>query len=112
EQRVRPRRSATLFIGAVRGGGKVAAVDGGAAGGVRDEHAVAEELRHEFDVRRFAAAGTSAGEFKQRLQKLNVFHLAEAECAALRFGNLQEEVPIRSFGLAERRLSHHVDGAV
>ncbi len=73
-----PRPS--LFT-AVGRGGQVAAVDRGAAGGVGDQHAVAEQLRHQLDVRRFAAAGAGAGELEQRLQQLHVLHLAQREQA-------------------------------
>jgi hypothetical protein len=51
------------------GGGQVAAVDGGAAGGVGDHGAVAEQLAEQLDVGRFAAAGAGAGELKQRLEQ-------------------------------------------
>ena len=78
EQRVGPGRSAALVVGAVGRGRQVAAVDRGAAGGVGDQHAVAEELGHQLDVRRFAAAGAGAGELEERLEQLDVLHLAEA----------------------------------
>ena len=68
----RPRPSCVAAVGS---GGQVAAVDGGAAGGVGDERAVAEQLRHQLDVRGFAAAGAGAGELEQRLQQLDVLHL-------------------------------------
>ena len=60
---VGPRPSA--FVGVGRGR-QVAAVNRGAAGGVGDHHAVAEQLREHLDVRRFAAAGARAGELEQR----------------------------------------------
>ena len=50
-------------------GRQVAAVDRRAAGGVGDQHAVAEELRGEADVRGLAAADAGAGELEQRLQQ-------------------------------------------
>ncbi len=58
-----PRPSARL---AVRGGGQVAAVDGGTAGGVGDQHPVAEHLGGQLDVGGLAAAGAGAGELEQR----------------------------------------------
>ena len=70
EQRVRPCRAAAFGVLAVRSGRQVAAVDRRAAGGIGDQHAVAEELGHQLDVGSFAAAGAGAGEFEERLQEL------------------------------------------
>ncbi len=112
EQRVGPGRAAAVLVGAVGRGGQVAAVDGGAAGGVGDHHAVAEQLGQQLDVGRFAAAGAGAGELEQGLEQLHVLHLVEREHGALGLGNLQEEVPVGGFAFAQRRLGHHVDGAV
>ena len=70
EQRVGPGRAAAVVVDRVGRGGQVAAVNRGAAGGVGDEGAVAEELRQQLDVRRFAAARAGARELEQRLQQL------------------------------------------
>ena len=68
EQRVRPGRAAALVVDRVGRAGQVAAVDRRAARGVADQHPVAEELRDELDVGRFAAAGAGPGELEQRQQ--------------------------------------------
>ena len=47
KERVGPDGAAAIGVLGPGRGGEVAAVDGGAAGGVGDEGAVAEELRHE-----------------------------------------------------------------
>ncbi len=112
EQRVRPGRTASFGIHAVRRGRQVAAVDGRAAGRVGDQRAVAEQPGHQRDVRSFAATGAGAGELEQRLQQLLVLHLAVRELLARELGNLQEVVPVLVVLLAQRRLRLHVDGAV
>ena len=65
---------APLGVGRPRRGRQVRAVDRRATGGVGDDHAVAEELAHELDVRRLAAAGARAGELEQRLEHLRALH--------------------------------------
>ena len=67
EERVGPGRAAPFAVDGPGGGGQVAAVDGGAAGGIGDQHAVAEELGEQLDVGCLAAAGAGAGELEQRL---------------------------------------------
>ena len=64
-----PGRGPCLFS-RIRHRGRGAAVDRGAAGGVGDLHAVAEELGDQLDIRCFAAAGASAGELEERLFEL------------------------------------------
>ena len=59
---------------------------------------------HSRDVRSFAATGAGAGELKQRLQQLRVFHLAVRELLARQLGNRQEVVPVLVVLLAQRRL--------
>ena len=70
EERVRPRGAAAVGVRRPRRRRQVAAVDRRAAGRVRDEQPVAEELGQELQVRRLAAAGAGAGELEQRLQHL------------------------------------------
>ena len=70
KQRVRPGRSAAFGILGPGRGRQIAAVDRRAAGGVGDHRAVAEELRNQLQIRRFAASRAGAGEFKQRLLHL------------------------------------------
>ena len=72
EERVRPGRAAALAVRRPGRGRQVAAVDRGAAGGVGDEHPVAEELGDQLDVGRLAAAGAGAGELEERLEELRV----------------------------------------
>ena len=72
EQGVGPGGAMALRVGGVGAGGRGAAVDGRAAGRVGDQHAVAEQLRDELDVRGLAAAGAGAGELEQGLQELAV----------------------------------------
>ena len=72
EQGVGPSGTFALGVLGVRADGSAAAVDGGAARCVGDDHAVAEQLRDELDVRRFAAARARAGELEERLRELAV----------------------------------------
>ena len=65
KQRVRPRWAAAFGVLGPRRGRKISAVDGRAAGGIGNHGAVAEQLRHQLEVRSLAATGASAGEFKQ-----------------------------------------------
>ena len=98
KQRVGPRRPASLRILAVRRGGQVAAINRRAAGRVGDIQPVAEQLRQQLDVSRLAATGACAGELKQRLQQLQVLHLAMRQLAAIHFRQAQEEVPVSRSG--------------
>ena len=68
EQGVGPGGTAALGVHRVRRGGQIASVDGRAAGGVAANGPVAEQLGHQFDVGRFAAAGAGAGELEQRAE--------------------------------------------
>ena len=65
----RPGRGPSRLVRVGRGG-QVAAVDRRAAGGVRDQRAVAEELGQQLDVGRLAAARAGARVLEQRLQEL------------------------------------------
>jgi len=44
-------------------------------GGIRDEGAVAEQLREQFHVRRFATARTGARVLEERFEELRAFHV-------------------------------------
>ena len=70
EEGVRPRRPAALLVLAVGQTREGTAVDRGAAGRVRHDHAVAEQLADQFDVRSFTAAGAGAAELEVRTQEL------------------------------------------
>jgi hypothetical protein len=60
----------TVFVDAVGNRRCAAAPDGAAAGGIADDHALAEQLGEQLGIRRLAAAGTGARELKQRLIEL------------------------------------------
>src|SRR5262249_2832632 len=107
EQRVRPRRSAAVAVGRVRRGREVAAVDRRAAGGVRDEEAIAEELRQQLQVRRLAAAGAGARVLEQRLQELRALVIDASDGGAVRLGQTEEELVVGALRLAQRRLRVH-----
>ena len=75
--------------------------------------AVAEQLREQLDVRRFAAAGAGAGVLEQRLEELR------ASCGrpsrrsrALDLRQIEEERVVLALGVAQRRLRLHVDRLV
>ena len=70
EERVCPGRAAAVGVLRPRRRRQIAAEDRGTAGGVRDDGAVAEELRHQLQVRRLAAAGAGAGELEERLLRV------------------------------------------
>ena len=60
KQGVRPCGTAPFAVDRVRRSGQVAAVNRRAAGGVADQRAIAEQLRHQLDVGGFAAACAGA----------------------------------------------------
>ena len=95
EERVRPGWPAALFVHRPRGRRQVAAVDGGAAGRVGDEQAVAEELRQEPQVRRLAAARAGAGELEERRQVLRAAHERRVKPHGLVVGKRVEELQVR-----------------
>src|ERR1051326_4600078 len=64
KQRIAPRRSAAFAIYRVGRRWQVAAVNTGTASRIRNDRAIAEELRRQLDVRSLAAAGASTREFK------------------------------------------------
>ena len=79
EQGVLPSGTVALLVGGVRRRGCGCAPDGGAAGRVRDEHSVAEQLGDELGIRRLAAACACAGEFEQGLLELAALDGADLE---------------------------------
>ena len=107
KERVAPRGASAFVVDAPRGGREVASVDGGAAGGVRYYRPVAEELREELEVRGFAAAGAGARELKERTEELYVFDGRGVELVSVGLGDVEEEVPVRALGFAERHLGLH-----
>ncbi len=58
------------------------------------DHAIAEELGRQLDVRRLAAAAAGAAEFKERLLGLLMRMLAGFDQAAIDFGQAEEEFPV------------------
>ena len=67
EERVAPRRAATLIVRGVRRCRQVAAVNTRAPSRISNDGAVAKELCQQFDIRCFPATGARARELKQRL---------------------------------------------
>ena len=76
---VGPCRSLAFGILCVRHGGGAGSVNGGAAGGIGNHHAVAEEAGHHIDVGCFAAACAGAGEFKVGRFELGASEVALAQ---------------------------------
>src|SRR5690606_30536946 len=70
KQGVGPAWPLPILVEGVGAGGCAAAVDGGAACGVGNNHSVAEQLGGQLNVGRFAAACAGAGELEQRLPEL------------------------------------------
>ena len=112
EQRVRPRRPAPVAVRRERRGRQVAAVNRRAARGVRHEGAVAEELREQLDVRRFAAPGARPRVLEQRLEELRRLVVDLRQIDARGVGQVEKERVVVALGVAERRLRVHVDRLV
>src|SRR5208283_49778 len=83
EQRVGPGGTRAFGAAAPRRHGKIAAIDRGASGGIRDHHAIAEQLREKLEVRRLAAAAAGPRELEQRFQKLHAAHGGEVDPRAV-----------------------------
>ena len=111
EQRVAPGRAAPGAVDGVGRARQVAAVDGGAAGGVGDQHAVAEQLRREPDVGRLAAAGAGAGKLEQRVEQHGAGDGAVLERTAVELGQAQEEGEVVALLVAQRHDRRHVHRA-
>ena len=101
---VAPRRTPAVVVDAPRGGGQVASVDGGAAGGVGYQSAVSEELGEEFEVGGFSAARAGSREFKERTQELDVFDCRGVEFGFVRLGEFEEVVPVFALLFAQGHL--------
>src|SRR5579884_1459883 len=109
KERIRPRGAAPFGIDAPRRCGQVAAIDGGAAGGIGNDHAIAEQLRRQLDVGRFAAAGTGPGELEERREQLRVLDGGQVEVVAANVRQGEEKLPVGPLLLAQGRLGSHVD---
>ena len=112
EERVVPGRPATLGVHRPRGGGQVGAVDGRAASRVGHDHAVAEELADELEVRRLAASGAGAGELEEGFEHLGTLDRVVRQQTAIELRDGLEEVPVRPLDVAVELHGLHVDGLV
>src|SRR5262249_11215923 len=83
EGRVRPRGPAAVRVRRVRRRREIPSVDRGAAGRVRDERAVAEELRDELDVGRLAAARARPRVLEEGLEELRGLHVVQLQGRAV-----------------------------
>ena len=97
KQRVRPGGSASLRIHSPRGGGQVAAIDGGTTCCIRDDRAVTEELRDQFHVRCLTASRAGAAELKQRAQQLRILDRGRIDQFSVQIGDFHEEIPVLCF---------------
>ena len=70
EKRIGPCRPDTLCVLGPGGRRQISAVDRRTAGRVGDEQAVAEQLRQDLDIRRFAATGTCSRKLEIRIEEL------------------------------------------
>ena len=109
EQGIRPRRAAPFVILGPWRHRQAAAIDRRAAGGVGYLRAVAKKLRQEPEVRRFATAGASAGEFKQRLQKLDAAHIGEIYAGAVVDRQFLEKGDVLALAFDQRQFIGKVD---
>ena len=94
EERVVPGRAASVLVLGVGRGGQVAAVDGGAAGGVAGDDAVAEELGEQLEVGRLAAAGAGAAELEERLHDLLLAELGDLDLAPVEFRQARKKLKL------------------
>src|SRR5205085_10314376 len=109
EQRVAPRRTAPL---GVRGPGRrrqIAAVDRRTTRRVRDNRAIAEQLRHQLDVWSLAASNAGAGELEQWPLQLLMPDQRGVQQRAIRLGHFEKELPVLLFLFDEIGLRLHVE---
>ena len=112
EQGVRPRRAPSVRIRRPRRRREVPPVDRGAAGSVRDQHPIAEQLGQHLEVGRLAASGARTRELEQRPELLGSLDRVGADLRAIGVGDRQEEVEGRSLLLEVSVLGLHVDRLV
>ena len=104
EQAHGPGRAEASLVRAVGGGRRGPAVGGGAPGGVGDVHPVSEQLCHQLDIGRLAAAGAGAGELEVGLGKLGGLHILVADGVVLDLHRLHAVGPVlRLLDLALQR---------
>ena len=109
KQRVRPGRPMPFFVFGIRRRRQVAGVDGRTSGRVGHNHAVAEQLRQQLDVRRFAATRTRAGKFKQRLNELGCLRQVLRHICPLDIRQSFKELPVGHFGVNMLFNMIHID---
>ena len=96
KQAVAPGRALSLGIFAVRHSRNCRAPNGGAAGGIGYQHAVAIELGDQLGIRSFAAASAGAGEFQQRAAELAVLDIGRSN---FQLRLLHGKIPVSSLVL-------------
>ena len=109
EQRVRPGRPTPFAVHRPGRNREVAAVNRGTASGVGDLQPVAEQLRENLQIRRLATAGTSPGEFEQRLQELHAPDVGEVDAGAIIDWQGLEEGDVAPLRLQNRRFLGDID---
>ena len=109
EERVGPRRSAAGGVRGPRRRRQVRAVDRRAARRVGDLQPIAEELRHQLEIRRLAAPGARARELEQRLEELHAAHVGEIHARTVGPGQRLEEADALAAGLEMLEPVLHVD---
>ena len=92
-----------------RGSRQVAAVDGGATGGVGHQHAIAKQLGQQRG-KGLATAGAGAGELEQGFEELGAAHGGEIHPLAGRPRQALEPAQRLFLAGKVRRLVHHGDG--
>src|SRR5690242_9555264 len=104
KERIRPGGTASGRILRIGCAWQVAAINRRATSCVCDHRSVAEKLSKKFDVRSLSAPRAGARELEERLEELDILHLRVRNKATTHFGQRQEELPIGTFVLSERRL--------
>ena len=110
EQGVVPRRAVTVLVLAVRSGGSGVAPNGGAAGGVGNEHAVAGDLGHQTCIGGLGAAGAGAGELQVGLLKLAALDVGRDELLLL--GDVLDHVVPNGLLVHLLLGGNHLEGAL
>lgn len=109
KQRVGPGRAATFRSAGPRRRRQISAVDRRASGRIGDDGPLAEQLAHQLQVGRLAAAGTGTGVLEQRLQQLRAFDLNVRDLRAVHFGQVAEVLEVGPFLSEMFVLGAHVD---
>ena len=110
EQGVVPRRAVTVLVLAVRSGGSGVAPNGGAAGGVGNEHAVASDLGHQTCIGGLGAAGAGTRELQVGLLKLAALDVGRDELLLL--GDVLDHVVPNGLLVHLLLGGNHLEGAL